>query len=78
MTFLPHEVVFTTSWLELLAIAQFLTTITALIGAYRHVECRISGCHRLGRFVWRQYRLCHIHHPQVPSSGRITPDLLSG
>jgi hypothetical protein len=32
----------------------------------------VSGCHKLGRFVHGQYKLCHVHHPNVPSSGKIT------
>jgi sucrose-6-phosphate hydrolase SacC (GH32 family) len=27
---------------------------------------------RLGRFVHGHYKLCHLHHPDVPSNGKIT------
>jgi hypothetical protein len=58
-----------TSWVELLTIFS----IVALgVGAYRKIECHQSGCHRLGRFSHGHYHLCHVHHPKVPSDGKIT------
>ena len=67
-TFFSQPVVWSTSLVELLT----LTSIVALVaGAYRHLECHHSGCHRLGRFPHGQYKLCRVHHPQVPTTGRI-------
>jgi hypothetical protein len=34
--------------------------------------CHHEGCFRRGRFRHGQYRLCHVHHPNVPSDGKIT------
>ena len=53
-------------------IASTITLIAFVIGAYRHLECHMSGCHRLGRFQHGHYKLCHLHHPDVPDSGKIT------
>jgi hypothetical protein len=66
----PPQVI-TDSWVEL---ASTITLIAFVIGAYKHVECHVSGCHRLGRFVNGHYKLCHLHHPGVPNSGKITAD----
>jgi len=49
-----------------------LAILGAVIGAYRKAECHAQGCHRFGRFAHGHYRLCHVHHPGVPSDGRIT------
>lgn len=69
LTFWSQPQVVTDSWVEL---ASTVTLITLLVGAYRHFECHVSGCHRPGRFSHGHYKLCHVHHPAVPSSGRIT------
>jgi hypothetical protein len=69
LTFWSQPQVFTDSWVEL---ASTITLIALFVGAYKHLECHISGCHRVGRFVHGQYKLCHQHHPGVPSSGKIT------
>ena len=67
-TFFSQPLVWSTSLVELLT----LTSIVAfVVGAYRHVECHHSGCHRLGRFPHGHYKLCRVHHPQVPTTGRI-------
>jgi hypothetical protein len=67
-SFFSQPVVWSTSLVELLT----LTSIVAfVIGAYRHIECHHSGCHRLGRFPHGHYKLCRIHHPLVPTTGPI-------
>ncbi len=71
LTFWSQPQVITDSWVE---IASTITLIAFVLGAYKHLECHVSGCHRLGRFVHGHYKLCHIHHPNVPSSGKITQE----
>jgi hypothetical protein len=67
-TFFSQPVVWSTSLVELLT----LTSIVAFVaGAYRHIECHHSGCHRFGRFPHGHYKLCRVHHPQVPTTGQI-------
>ncbi len=68
-TFLSQPVVFGTSISEVL---QDGSLVVLLAGAYRLVECHREGCKRLGRFRHGHLRLCHVHHPLVPSDGRIT------
>lgn len=65
----PPQVI-TDSWVEL---ASTITLIAFVVGAYKHVECHVSGCHRVGRFLNGHYKLCHLHHPAVPNSGKISP-----
>jgi hypothetical protein len=36
--------------------------------------CHQTGCYRRGRFRHGQYRLCQVHHPHVPSDGKITAE----
>jgi hypothetical protein len=71
LTFWSQPQVVTDSWVEL---ASTITLIAFVIGAYKHVECHQSGCHRLGRFVQGHYKLCRVHHPHVPSDGKITQE----
>lgn len=68
-TFWSQPQVITDSWVEL---ASTITLIAFVIGAYRHLECHKSGCHRLGRFTHGHYKLCHLHHPDVPNDGKVT------
>ncbi len=70
-TFLSHPVVWSTSLIELLTL---LSVVALASGAYRHVECHHSGCHRFGRFPHGPYKLCRLHHPHIPSTGRIDMD----
>jgi hypothetical protein len=67
-SFFSQPVVWSTSLIELLTLVSVLALA---VGAYRHIECHHSGCHRLGRFSHGQYKLCRVHHPNVPTSGRI-------
>ena len=67
--FFTQPEVFSSSWMELVGTVSL---VTLLVGAYRHFECHVKTCHRVGRFTHGHYKLCHVHHPQVPSDGRIT------
>jgi hypothetical protein len=67
-TFWSQPQVVTDSWVEL---ASTITLIAFVIGAYKHLECHADGCHRIGRFQHGHYKLCRIHHPDVPSDGKI-------
>jgi hypothetical protein len=69
LTFWSQPQVVTDSWVEL---ASTITLIAFVIGVYKHLECHMGGCHRLGRFTNGHYKLCHVHHPNVPSDGKIT------
>ena len=48
-----------------------LSIVALLFGAYRKIECHQHGCHRLGRFDHGHFKLCRIHHPHVPTKGKI-------
>jgi len=60
-----------TSWMELLTVLQLGALIGLLGGAYHHVECHETGCHKMGRFTHDHLKFCHIHHPGVPNDGVI-------
>lgn len=66
---LSTPVVFGTSLSEVL---QDAGLITLIVGAWHHIECHQDGCHRLGRFTHGHLKLCHVHHPLVPSDGKVT------
>jgi hypothetical protein len=67
-TFWSHPVVFADSWVELLST---ITLVAFVLGAYKHLECHRAGCHRIGRFQHGHYKLCRVHHPLVPSDGKV-------
>jgi hypothetical protein len=71
LIFWSQPQVVTDSWVEL---ASTITLIAFVLGIYRHFECHRSGCHRLGRFQHGHFKLCRVHHPEIPSSGRITQE----
>jgi hypothetical protein len=73
LTFWSQPQVVTDSWVEL---ATVITLIGFVVGVYSHLECHVSGCHKLGRFVHGQYKLCHVHHPNVPNDGKIAQEQL--
>jgi len=75
LTFWSQPQVVTDSWVEL---ASTITLIAFVIGAYKHVECHVHGCHRVGRFPHGHYKLCRLHHPAVPDDGRITAEEAAG
>jgi hypothetical protein len=68
LTFWSQPQVVTDSWVEL---ASTITLIAFVIGAYKHLECHVNGCHRVGRFQHGHYKLCRVHHPNVPNDGKI-------
>jgi hypothetical protein len=63
-----------TSWMEILTAVSLLALVSAFATAYHHIECHQDGCHRLGRFTHGHFKLCHVHHPLVPSDGRVTAE----
>lgn len=69
-TFLSQPVVYGTSIIEVVAVIALIPTLGMIIG---HLICHQQGCFRLGRFPHGPYKLCHVHHPNVPSDGKITP-----
>jgi hypothetical protein len=68
LTFWSQPQVVTDSWVEL---ASTITLIAFVIGVYKHLECHVGGCHRIGRFQHGHYKLCRTHHPGVPNDGKI-------
>jgi hypothetical protein len=60
---------FTGDWVEAIELALVLA---AFIAGARFLFCHVSGCYRLGRFKHGHFRICHVHHPKVPSDGKIT------
>jgi hypothetical protein len=67
-SFLSQPTVWGTSIIEVIAIIALIPTVFAILG---HLICHQSGCFRLGRFPHGHYKLCHVHHPMVPSNGKI-------
>lgn len=70
--FISQPPVIFTSWVEALSPLPVLTGFATLYRA--RIECHYTGCHWPGRFQHGPYRLCHKHHPTVPSDGRITAE----
>jgi hypothetical protein len=68
LIFFSQPQAITTSWVEL---ASSITLVAFVVGAYKHLECHRAGCHRLGRFQHGHYKLCRLHHPLVPDSGKV-------
>lgn len=52
------------------------TILVAVIGGYRHVNCHVKGCVRIGRHEYDmngvKYKLCRKHHPAVDEANRPT------
>lgn len=44
-----------------------VTIIIGLITWYKSGECHIDTCHRRGRYPFQHYKLCRLHHPEVPA-----------
>ncbi len=65
---------FTTSHAEWLGLLVSAISLIGIGGVVSMLVCHHDGCYRRGRFRYGHYRLCHIHHPEVPSDGKITDD----
>jgi hypothetical protein len=63
---------FTTSHAEWLGLIVGVVSLIGIGGIVANLVCHRSGCFRWGRFRHGHYRLCHVHHPHVPSDGKIT------
>jgi hypothetical protein len=60
---------FTSDWIEAI---ELVVVLAAAAAGARIIFCHQQGCYRIGRFRHGHYKLCHVHHPNVPSDGRIT------
>lgn len=65
---------FTSSHAEWIGLALGIVSLIGIGGIVSHLFCHHRGCFRRGRFRHGQYRLCHVHHPSVPSDGKITTE----
>jgi len=65
---LPSSTPLVSEWFSFLTVGGIFGGIA---GLYRHIECNQEGCHRLGRFRHGHLKLCHVHHPHVPSDGKV-------
>lgn len=65
---------FTSSHAEWIGLIVGIVSLIGIGGIVSHLLCHQTGCFRLGRFRLGHYRLCHVHHPHVPSDGRITAE----
>jgi hypothetical protein len=65
---------FTTSHAEWLGLIVAIVSLIGIGGIVVNLVCHHSGCYRWGRFRHGHYRLCHVHHPYVPSDGKITSE----
>lgn len=65
---------FTTSHAEWLGLVVGAISLVGIGGIVSTLICHQSGCWRRGRFRYGHFRLCHVHHPEVPSDGRITSE----
>jgi hypothetical protein len=62
---------FTTSHAEWIGLIVGTISLVGIGGVVSMLFCHQSGCFRRGRFRYGHYRLCHVHHPHVPSDGRV-------
>jgi hypothetical protein len=65
---------FTSSHAEWLGLLVGVVSLVGIGSIVSHLFCHQSGCYRMGRFPHGHYRLCHVHHPNVPSDGKITAE----
>ena len=65
---------FTTSHAEWLGLIVGVVSLIGIGGVVSMLFCHHKGCFRRGRFRYGHYRLCHVHHPHVPSDGKITDE----
>jgi len=65
---------FTTSHAEWLGLLVGVISLIGIGGVVSMLVCHRDGCFRRGRFRYGHYRLCHVHHPLVPSDGKITDE----
>ena len=65
---------FTTSHAEWIGLVIGLISLAGIGGILSTFICHRKGCWRRGRFPHGHYRLCHVHHPLVPSDGNITDE----
>lgn len=43
-----------------------MTIFGGLVALYKHHNCHVKKCPRIGRHPFQHYRLCARHHPGVP------------
>ncbi len=65
---------FTTSHAEWLGLVVGAISLIGIGGIVSTLVCHRSGCYRRGRFRYGHFKLCHVHHPGVPSDGKITDE----
>jgi hypothetical protein len=65
---------FTSSHAEWIGLIIAVVSLVGIGGIASTLICHHTRCYRRGRFRYGHYRLCHVHHPQVPSNGKITAE----
>jgi hypothetical protein len=65
---------FTSSHAEWIGLIVGIVSLVGIGGIVSSLVCHHSGCWRWGRFRHGHFRLCRVHHPHVPSDGKITQE----
>jgi hypothetical protein len=73
-SFMIAALPFTTSHAEWVGLVIGVVSLIGIGGIVSTLICHHTGCYRRGRFRHGHYKLCHIHHPHVPSDGKITAE----
>lgn len=68
---LISSIPFQSEWASAIGLLLSAVSLIGIGGAVSMLICHREGCWRRGRFTHGHYRLCHIHHPHVPSDGQI-------
>jgi hypothetical protein len=71
------SVPFVTEQAAAIALAISAVSLIGIGGIVSTLFCHHSGCYRRGRFRHGHYKLCHKHHPDVPSDGQIGQSQIS-
>jgi hypothetical protein len=71
---MPATLPFTTSHAEWVGLIISAVSLVGIGGLLSMLICHQKGCWRRGRFPHGHYRLCHVHHPHVPSDGKVTSE----
>lgn len=50
-------------WSGFIPALAVVSLVGGLWSHYKHVNCHVHRCWRVGRYIVRGYKVCHRHHP---------------
>lgn len=63
-------------WSGFIPALAIMSLVGGLWSHFKHINCHVHGCWRVGRYHVASYLVCRRHHPDAPPPGPVTQETI--